>query len=112
MRFFSDLQVTLHRLKNNHSIYRPFVSNRLKQIMELTKVDEWFYIRTDENLAADLCSLGSRLSDFIHNAIYWHGPEFLLDAEHNYNEMNISSIQMKKNIKQIEKEEKRISKPN
>ena len=51
MRFFSDSQVTLHRLKNNHSIYRPFVSNRLKQIMELTKVDEWFYIRTDENLA-------------------------------------------------------------
>ena len=30
MRLFSDLQFTLHRLKNNHAIYRPFVSNHLK----------------------------------------------------------------------------------
>ena len=26
MRYFSDSQVTLHRLKNNHAIYSPFVS--------------------------------------------------------------------------------------
>ena len=110
-KYFSDSQVTLHRLKNDHSIYRPFVANRLKQISELTNVDEWYYVRTDINIVADLCSRGSRLSDFIHNARYWHGPEFLLDGNHNYDEMNIKTIQMKKNIKQIEEEEKRITKP-
>ena len=69
-------------------MYRPFVSNRLKQIMELTKGSEWFYIKTDLNVGADLCSRGSRLLDFIHNARYWHGPKLLLGEEHNYVEMS------------------------
>ena len=94
MRYFSDSQVTLHRLQNDHGIYRPFVANRLRQIKELTKVEDWNYVTTEENTGADICSRGSALADFIDNPRWWTGPQFLTTRGHDYGAMNIKNMQL------------------
>ena len=92
-------------------MFRTFVSIRLRQIKQLTKVQDWYYIKSEVNVASDLSSRGCSLTELLQSKDYWHGPSFLCDPSHNYEEMSISTIQLKKNIKQILDEEKKISKP-
>ena len=108
-RVFSDSQVTLFRLQNDHSIYRPFVANRLKAIKELTNVEDWKYVRTDQNFAADSASRGRRLEDFINSKEWWSGPEFLTNPDHDYEKMDINNIQLSREDKSLDKGEARTS---
>ena len=71
-----------------------------------------YYIKSEVNTASDLSSRGCSLTEPLKSKDYWHGPSFLCKPSHNYKEMTISTIQLKKNIKQILDEEKKISKPN
>ena len=49
IKYFSDSQVNLARLRQEHLIYCLFVSNRLKQVKENSDVDSWHYIKSQEN---------------------------------------------------------------
>ena len=69
-------------------------------------------MRTDINVGADLCSRGAPLSMFLHSKEYLQGPCFLVNPNHDYNSMSIETIQLLKNLKQVEEEEKRIVKPS
>ena len=111
VRYFTDSQITLYRLLNDPLTFRPWVSNRLRQIKELTNVQDWYYIRSEVNVASDLSSRGCSLTELLNSKDYWHGPPFLCDPDHDYQEMSITAIQLKKNIKQILDEEKKIAKP-
>ena len=74
-RHFSDSMVTLHRLANeNPEAFKPFIANRLKAIASLTNLDNWHYISTDENFAADSASRGLTLSEFKDDSRWWNGP--------------------------------------
>ena len=111
VRYFTDSQITLYRLLNDPLTFRPWVSNRLRQIKEVTNVQDWYYIGSEVNVASDLSSRGCSLNELLNSKDYWHGPPFLCDPDHDYQEMSITAIQLKKNIKQILDEEKKIAKP-
>ena len=109
--YFTDSQITLYRLLNDPLTFRPWVSNRLRQIKEVTNVQDWYYIGSEVNVASDLSSRGCSLTELLNSKDYWHGPPFLCDPDHDYQEMSITAIQLKKNIKQILDEENKIAKP-
>ena len=108
-RHFSDSMVTLHRLANeNPEAFKPFVANRLKAIASLTNLDNWHYISTDENFAADSASRGLTLSEFKDDPRWWNGPACIRNAEHDFASMNVRNIHMEK-MKQIQDLEKKHS---
>ena len=83
------------------------MANILATIKRLTKVEDWFYVRTDINIGADLCSRGAPLSTFLQSKEYFQGPCFLVNPNHDYDSMSIKTIQLLKNLKQVEEEEKK-----
>ena len=113
-RIFSDSMVTLWRLEGDPLTFRPWVCNRLKQIHRLTDPNtEFYYIRSEENVAADQASRGVDLKELQGSASWFHGPDFIRIPNYNYEERSIRNMS-KKNLKEEEDQEKRISipKPN
>ena len=106
--------VTLWCLKGDPLTFRPWVCNRLKQIHRLTDPNtEFYYIRSEENVAADQASRGVDLKELQGSASWFHGPDFIRIPNYNYEERSIRNMS-KKNLKEEEDQEKRISipKPN
>lgn len=65
--FWSDSQSVLHWIKSDSKKYKQFVANRISEIHDLTKPEEWKWISTDSNpadLATRFCKkqFGSMLS--------------------------------------------------
>ena len=111
LRFFSDSQVTLCRLQNDYQIYRVFVANRLKSILEITDVEDWYYVTTLQNASADAASRGRRLEEFIRSKAWWEGPSFLIDPDHDYEKMKIKNIQISKENRMLESGERKVTTP-
>lgn len=110
MRYFSDSQVTLCRLRNDYAAYRVFVANRLKTIKEQTNTEEWYYVKTDEN-PADFASRGKPLQEIIESKLWLEGPDFLKDPHHDYEAMRICNIIVSKENERLVKEEMKLNTP-
>ena len=108
IKYFSDSQVNLARLMRDHLIYRPFVSNRLKQVKEKSDINSWYYVKSQEN-PSDGPSRGMDLKDLLSSRDWNHGPSFLIDESTNYDAMSISKIKAIKAYKQASDEERKIS---
>ena len=90
MKFFSNSQINLYRFLNDPLTFQPWVANRVQQITKLTDVNDWFYIKSTQNVASDLISQGCSLSELLNSKEYWHSPAFFGDPNHNYEEMSIN----------------------
>ena len=108
LRFFSDSQVTLHRITKDFGSYTLYTANRIKNIQKMTNVSDWYYLTTTENWCADLASRGGDLCDFIWSQEWTCGPKFLIDD--NYVGVQIGSLPS--NLRQIDATEKKKSIPH
>jgi hypothetical protein len=85
--YFTDSQINLCRLKKSYSFYKQCV---MKEITFLTKVNSWFFVPTDKNLA----DIASRSMDSVQNLIisqlWCKGPEFLFSSLINLKSMGNS----------------------
>ena len=109
-RYFSDSQVTLHRLRKNPNDQKVFVANRVRSIQESTNAQDWFFVSTQEN-PADFCSRGTKLKDFIANRLWTSGPSYLEDPDTDYESMRIVNIQLSKELARVIKEETKNTTP-
>ncbi|XP_064637849.1 uncharacterized protein LOC135494029 [Lineus longissimus] len=75
---WSDPEVVLKYLQNDTKRFRPFIANRVVEIVDLTDRDLWRHVPTDQN-PADLCTRGLQISSFKEDAgcLWFHGPQFL-----------------------------------
>ncbi|XP_064646267.1 uncharacterized protein LOC135499453 [Lineus longissimus] len=75
---WSDSEVVLKYLQNDTKRFRPFIANRVAEIVDLTDRDLWRHVPTDQN-PADLCTRGLQISSFKEDAgcLWFHGPQFL-----------------------------------
>ena len=74
--FWTDNKVVLGNITNTVKRFKTFVTNRFQQIKEKTDVQQWYYVPTKENSAAD-ASRG--LNEAMENlSSRWiQGPRFL-----------------------------------
>jgi hypothetical protein len=72
VRYFSDSQDVLFWLQRRRPL-KLFVANRVKEILELSSVDDWTYISTADN-PADLGTRGLSLRAVIESNLWWSGP--------------------------------------
>lgn len=73
---WSDSTVVLTWLRSESCRYKPFLANRMVEILGLTSASEWRYVDTKQNPADDI-TRGKPLNDLttLHR---WHsGPSFL-----------------------------------
>lgn len=80
---WSDSQIVLSWLINQHSCFKVFVSNRVHQIHQLLPSCKWGYVRTDDN-PADCASRGMLPSALLQFSLYWSGPQFLLHSKETW----------------------------
>ncbi|XP_053956247.1 uncharacterized protein LOC128861894 [Anastrepha ludens] len=75
---WSDSTITLCWLRKQPETLKPYVSNRVRRIQELTLRDEWHYVRSSQN-PADCASRGISASELLDHHLWWSGPSWLRD---------------------------------
>ena len=75
-QLYTDSQIVLAWLKTPPHTLNVFVANRVTQILELTSLNNWFYVRSDSN-PADCASRGLRPQELINHAQWLTGPAFI-----------------------------------
>ncbi|XP_026328071.1 uncharacterized protein LOC113236280, partial [Hyposmocoma kahamanoa] len=77
--FWSDSKTALHWIRNDKPRYTPYVAHRLSDISELTRVDQWRWVPTADNVADDATRIST---DMKTSRDRWFiGPAFLYESE-------------------------------
>ena len=74
--YWSDSKVVLGYISNEARRFHVYVANRVQQIKEHTNTAQWHYVVSSEN-PADIASRGLNADEFVNNATWLNGPEFL-----------------------------------
>ncbi len=77
--FWTDSKIVLGYLNNDARRFHVFVSNRVQQIREVSKPEQWYHVRSEEN-PADYASRGMYAHDLM-NSNWLTGPSFLWNLE-------------------------------
>ena len=73
---WSDSKVVLHYIRNESRRFHTFVANRVSEIQESSKLEEWRHIPGKGN-PADIGSRGTSLLTLKDMSLWWQGPAFL-----------------------------------
>ena len=74
---YSDSQIVLCWLAAGPKRWKPFVSNRVKQIIEIIPHNLWRYVKSNCN-PSDIASRGVLPVDLINNSFWWNPYNHLL----------------------------------
>ncbi|KAI8438475.1 hypothetical protein MSG28_010976 [Choristoneura fumiferana] len=89
--FWTDSAVVLAWLKSDISKLKVFIANRVAAITDLAPTASWRHVPSAQN-PADLGTRGVDPQHVASAALWWHGPEFLLEPETNWPTLNTGSI--------------------
>lgn len=87
--YFTDSTVVLAWLQILPCKLKTFVANRVTEILECTKPEQWHHITSHEN-PADLASRGCDPPDIIQHHLWWNGPTWLKLPKENWNSATFS----------------------
>ncbi|XP_018393393.1 PREDICTED: uncharacterized protein LOC108772368 [Cyphomyrmex costatus] len=73
---WSDSMVALYWIRGDTSRWKPFVSNRVTEIISYLHASHWGHVKSSEN-PADLLSRGATPAKLKDNQLWWHGPKWL-----------------------------------
>ena len=86
--FWSDVVDVLYWIRGCSRKFKPFVTNRVREIQSLTDPEQWRHVPTKQN-PADLLTRGLSVSTLIDEESWWKGPTFLLQEETGWPEKKI-----------------------
>ena len=78
--FWSDSNVVLGYVANESKRFHVFVANRVQQIRNFSKPDQWRHVRDDIN-PADEASRGLRPKELLTTSKWISGPDFVWPNE-------------------------------
>lgn len=76
LQAWSDSTVALCWIRGDVSCWKPFVANRVTEIIQILPAEHWNHVRDDEN-PADLISHGTSPLHLKPSELWWHGPRWL-----------------------------------
>ncbi|XP_050059728.1 uncharacterized protein LOC126551013 [Aphis gossypii] len=76
--FWTDSSITLAYIKSPSSKWKTFVAHRVSEIQDITSLNEWNHVNTQDN-PADPISRGCRPDQIINNKLWWEGSHWLTD---------------------------------
>ena len=84
--FWSDSTATLGYIKNSDTQFHMFTANRVREIRQQSKPDQWFHVAGSEN-PADIVSRGASVTQ-LAKAKWYQGPDFLYDFDREHKQLN------------------------
>ncbi|GFY62145.1 uncharacterized protein TNIN_220581 [Trichonephila inaurata madagascariensis] len=75
--------VALSWIRGYAKQWKPFVSNRVHEIQDLTNPQNWRFVKGEQN-PADIVSRGCSAEELLKNRRLWHGPHWLTLSEENW----------------------------
>ena len=91
-RYYTDSMNALFWIVSDHFNWPVFISNRIRQVRELSTAEEWLYINTTQN-PADLPSRGCSIDTLKDHTLFREGPRFLVTGETPFlGKMDISDM--------------------
>lgn len=81
--YWCDSTIVLSWITEESKHWKTFVANRVAKIQDLTSIQDWRYVNTNEN-PADILSRGISASSLIGNDMWFHGPLWLRLEEDNW----------------------------
>lgn len=96
---WTDSTIVLAWLSGEPNRWKPYVANRVVEILEHTSKSHWFHVQSKVN-PADIASRGSSISELQHNSLWWHGPEWLSNETIEFSKppIQFTSLERKKEI--------------
>lgn len=84
---WSDSTVVSAWIAGEPSRWTTFVSNRISEILTMLDQDQWRHVSTDQN-PADCASRGLSVNNLAKHDLWWHGPKWLQQDEHQHDFSN------------------------
>ncbi|CAK9827604.1 hypothetical protein ANTRET_LOCUS5285 [Anthophora retusa] len=75
-KYWCDSTIALAWIRGDASRWKTFVANRVSQIQEMTEVNSWAHVSSEDN-PADVISRGSSPKSLSNNDLWWLGPSWL-----------------------------------
>ncbi|XP_049871346.1 uncharacterized protein LOC126370517 isoform X2 [Pectinophora gossypiella] len=91
VHLYVDSQIVLSWLNTAPAKLGVYVANRVKAICELTETFSWSYVNTMEN-PADCLSRGVDAHLLVNVDLWWHGPQFLQNADWAHSSENTTIL--------------------
>ncbi|XP_018376448.1 PREDICTED: uncharacterized protein LOC108769759 [Trachymyrmex cornetzi] len=98
--FWCDSTIVLHWLNTSPHLLKVYVANRVATVQEITGSHQWRYIKSKEN-PADSISREQLPYDFSQNQLWFSGPTWLTENEHDWPNESICATEvpeLKKNV--------------
>ena len=73
---WTDSSIVLSWLDSQPKNYKPYVSNRISSILQVTSSARWKHVPTSQN-PADCASRGMMPKDLLNHDLWWSGPSWL-----------------------------------
>ncbi|XP_066153278.1 uncharacterized protein [Euwallacea fornicatus] len=89
--FWSDSTIALAWIRSSSSEWKPFVSNRVAEIQDITDLASWGYVNTSDN-PADILSRGLSPGELVNNKLWWHGPHWLSSNQSLWPKQRVTAI--------------------
>ena len=83
--FWTDSMVVLGYIASMTRWFHIFVANRVQEIQESTKIEQWRHVKTEQN-TADKASRGMRANE-LTGSRWLIGPEFLWKQDSDYSDL-------------------------
>ncbi|XP_075157751.1 uncharacterized protein LOC142231017 [Haematobia irritans] len=81
--YWTDSSIVLGWLQKSPQSLKTFVANRVTKLNEISDVDRWRHVSTEDN-PADLGTRGSTPQELQKNMLWWHGPPWLRTQEEQW----------------------------
>ena len=100
--YWTDSKIVLAYLHNSQKKLKQYVRNRVLLIRELTKIDNWFHVRSQDN-PADIASRGCSVKQLVESC-WFHGPPVLNDPSSRMDmyQSNVPDFDIPDNDKEVQ----------
>ena len=108
LEFWTDSMNVLWWLCRPSRDFKTFISNRVGEIQESSKPEQWHHVPTSTN-PADLLTRGMTVQTLKNSLLWWEGSEFLKDRQDSWPKSKVEVtpkvvIEQKRNSSQVLRE--------
>ncbi|XP_063607775.1 uncharacterized protein LOC134782243 [Penaeus indicus] len=99
--FWTDSKVILGYISNEAKRFHVFVANRVQHIKDHSSMEQWKFIESAQN-PADAASRGLYVKELIEHSLWWNGPNFLWEPDHDAN-LPFVNVDIQENDPEVKK---------
>lgn len=95
---WTDSSVVLAWLSGSPNRWKPFVANRVVEILDNVSGSQWHHV-VSENNSADVASRGCTVTELRQNHLWWKGPLWLSKKEITFTKLHEVTTDLEKRVK-------------